>query len=152
MAGIREFFRTPAGQATAAGLLLVAVAAFYFSFRNTFGESEAAHASRHRTFICSQTGRTFTYTLRPGDSIPVHSPHSRSNTGYPPEYCYWTADGEQKTEPTIVLLNQYKGGSGPTFCPDCDRLVVQMNPPPSARPTAPPTSAQYRPGMERDLE
>ena len=60
---------------------------------------------------------------------PVKSPHSGKETGYEPERCYWTADGKPKPEPTYVLLNAAVGKPGPTFCQDCKRLVVGLNPP-----------------------
>jgi hypothetical protein len=103
--------------------------------------------SGSRTFICTKTGKSFTTDLREGWTVPVPSPHSGENTGVPAEQCVWTKEGTIKTDPTYVLLNEYVGKSGPTFCPDCGRLVVQRNPifragDPAARP--PPTPEEYR--------
>jgi len=86
--------------------------------------------------------KPFKHTLAPGEGIPVMAP-SGNRTGYPAEACYWTKDGKPKSEPTYVLLNVWKGSKDPTFCPDCGRLVVPLNPiaDPSRRP--PPTKAEY---------
>jgi hypothetical protein len=64
------------------------------------------------------------------------------NTGYPAEACYWTADGGTKTEPTWVLMNAVLGKPGPTFCPDCGRLVVARNPMPGPGVKPPPTQQE----------
>ena len=71
--------------------------------------------------------KAFRYEIKIGDSVPVKAP-SGEKSGYPAELCYWTKDGQPKEDPTPVLLNQYVGKSGPTFCPDCGRLVVNHNP------------------------
>jgi hypothetical protein len=149
---VREFFRKPAGQVTAGLLTALAIVAVIWSYRSNFGQSEAAALSRDRTFICAQTERSFRYQVQPGDTIPVRSPHSGEQTGYPAEACYWTADGQAKPEPTLVLLNEYVGRNEPTFCPDCGRLVVMMNPTPSVMRNPPPTQEQYRAGARPELE
>jgi hypothetical protein len=94
------------------------------------------------TYVCSQTGKAFKHRNVLGESVPVMSPYSGTNTGYPAEACYWTADGGTKTEPTWVILNQVLGKRGPTFCPDCGRLVVAHNPPPGPGVRPPPTQQE----------
>jgi len=76
--------------------------------------------------------------------MPVLAP-SGKNTGYEAELCYWTKDGKPKETPTPVLLNIYKGIKGPTFCPDCGRLVVGHNPPAMEGAKPPPTKDEYTP-------
>src|ERR1043165_3428249 len=41
-----------------------------------------------RMFICSETGKTFTHALIPGETQPIKSPFSGKNTGYRAEACY----------------------------------------------------------------
>jgi hypothetical protein len=94
------------------------------------------------TYVCSQTGKAFKHRNVAGESIPVLSPYSGTNTGYPAEPCYWTADGGTKTDPTWVILNRELGKSGPTFCPDCGRLVVIHNPAPQPGMKPPPTQQE----------
>src|SRR6185503_17783054 len=127
----RNFMDSPAGKVTAGAVLVIAAIAVYLSVRANFGSSTAAALSRDRTFICAETKKPFEYTLKVGDQIPVKSPHSGKNTGYPAELCYWTKDGEIKDDPTPVLLKSHLGERGPTFCPDCGRLVVGHNPRPN---------------------
>jgi hypothetical protein len=92
------------------------------------GSSATAEASRGRVFIDATTGETFRHEIEKGETIPVVAP-SGNETGFEAEPCYWTAEGGIKEEPTYVLLNRHKGEPEPTFCPDCDRLVVGLNPP-----------------------
>ena len=63
------------------------------------------------------------------------NPATGNATLYPAEPCYWTADGGVTREPTLVLLNMYRGGDpyAPTICPGCGREVIYMNPPPPAK-------------------
>jgi hypothetical protein len=145
MNGLREFWDTTAGKLTATGLLLVGLAVAAFMVLRTVGPSEAVRASRERLFICAQTGKPFEFELKEGTTFPTYSPHSGKQTGYPAELCYWTKDGQSKDEPTPVLLNSWVGKAGPTFCPDCGRLVVGHNPPPGPDVKPPPTQAEYRP-------
>jgi len=94
-------------------------------------------------FIDAETGRTFHIKMGPGMTIPAISPFTGRATGYPAVFCYWTKDGGQKTDPTAVLMHSYIGKPEPTFCPDCDRLVVRGNPRPKPGMTPPPTEAEY---------
>ncbi len=75
--------------------------------------------------------------------IPVKSPFTGKETGYKAELCFWTKDGSTKTDPTAVLMNDDVGKPGPTFCPDCGRLVVHHNPVPGPHSKPPPTREEY---------
>ncbi|MFL6117415.1 MAG: hypothetical protein ACJ786_39610 [Catenulispora sp.] len=138
MNGLREFFNSPSGKATAIGLVLVAVVLAFWSFRQNFGGGEGAAIARDRMYIDAATGKPFEHTLKVGDVMPLKAP-SGGNTGWPAELCYWTKDGKAKTDPTFVLLNQYVHKSGPTFCPDCGRVVRMHNPAPAPGVRPPPT-------------
>ena len=123
-----QWIREKLGLGGAAAICVVALAiAAYAAFSR---KDEAAEAASKRVFICSETMKTFEYTLKEGDSFPVKSPHSGKETGWPTERCYWTRDGGVKRQPTYVLLNKYLGKEGPTICPDCGRKVVPRNPMP----------------------
>ena len=95
-------------------------------------------------YVDSETGKAFPHKNAIGEDLPIYSPVSGKNTGYPGEACYWTADGATKTKPTWVILNDYLDKPGPTFCPDCGRLVVSHNPEPSPESQPPPTQEQWR--------
>ena len=140
--GVREFLDSKAGKVVSVGLLVVALGAIAVSVKANFGQSDAAAISTDRTFIDATTGKPFKHSLSPGEKIPVKAP-SGGNTGYSAESCYWTKDGQKKDDPTWVLLNETIGKRGPTFCPDCGRLVVGHNPGalPGIKP--PPTQEEY---------
>jgi hypothetical protein len=149
MMRVNEFFQGRAGKATVIVFALIALVALIASLKRNFGMSEIAAETRYRTYICSETKKTFEFDVTKGTAAPVPSPYSGKNTGYPAERCFWTRDGKIKKEPTYVLLNQYANIKGPTFCPDCGRLVKPMNPPPILGDKPPPTQAEYKPGDER---
>ncbi|HWP41385.1 MAG TPA: hypothetical protein VNL70_10705 [Tepidisphaeraceae bacterium] len=128
-------------------MLLIAI---WMLWRKT-SSSEAARLANQRIFVCAQTGKAFSVELRQGLSIPVKSPYTGQPTGYPAELCYWTKDGKPKDEPTAVLMNRWVGKSGPTFCPDCGRLVVGHNPPASPDRKPPPTRQEYESGGGQEL-
>jgi len=142
MPGVREFFDTTAGKATAGVVILVGIVVAIYSARKSFS-NEMASMSRERLFVDSVTGKGFEHTVGSGDRIPLKAP-SGGNTGYPAELCYWTKDGKTKTDPTPVLLNSWVGKPGATFCPDCGRLVVPHNPAPAPGAKPPPTQAEYK--------
>jgi hypothetical protein len=106
-------------------------------------QSETPDTAFSAMYIDTENGKSFTHKIVEGESPPVLSPFSGRNTGVQAEACYWTADGKTKDEPTWVLLNESVGKPGPTFCPDCGRLVVGHNPPPMAGGKPPPTKAEY---------
>lgn len=143
VAGFREFLDSKAGKTVAIVVVVLGLLGLFLSFRANFGDSASA-ISRDRLFICAKTGKTFEHTIQVGEKLPVHSPHSGERTGYPPELCFWTKDGKVKTEPTYVLLNEHKGTQGPTFCPDCGRLVLPNNATPLPGDRPPPTADQYK--------
>jgi hypothetical protein len=132
------------GKGAAAAAVLIAVAIAVYSVRNNFGgQSSAARLAAERVYICAETGKQFEHTMQRGDEPPILSPHSGKRTGWEAERCFWTADGKVKDEPTFVLLNKYKGEKGPTFCSDCGRVVVQLNPAVHAGSVPPPTRDEY---------
>jgi hypothetical protein len=141
---VRQFLRGPSGKVAVLLLLCAALWGAYMSGRSFFIESSLARSSRDRIFIDASSGKPFHYTIKRGDLYPVMAP-SGKKTGYPAEMCYWTADGKIKKDPTPVLLNQYVGKPGPTFCPDCGRRVVAMNPAPNPGDPPPPKKSEYRP-------
>ncbi|MFT3784771.1 MAG: hypothetical protein QM770_01215 [Tepidisphaeraceae bacterium] len=108
-----------------------------------FTSSDVPDTAYHTMFICSETGKTFDHVNALGDELPLTSPYTGRRTAFPAEPCYWTKEGGTKKTPTWVLLNELAGKSGPTFCPDCDRLVVGHNPEPSAGRKPPVTRQEY---------
>lgn len=141
----REWTRTPAGRIVSVAVAAAGLFAAFVSVRSYLGGSAGAVASSERTFVCAETGKPFGYMLVAGDTLPVASPHSGKKTGYPAESCNWTADGQVRAEPVLVLLEEYKdkGKRPPTFCPDCGRRVVARNPLAVAGERPPPTKAEY---------
>ena len=140
MNGLREFFNSPAGKATAIGLVVLALVLAFWSFRSNFSGGDGVTLARDRTYIDANTGKPFEHSLSVGEILPVKAPSG--GNGYPAEWCYWTKDGKVKKEPTPVLLNEYVNKPGPTFCPDCGRVVRQHNPAPMPGVTPPPTRAE----------
>jgi hypothetical protein len=143
---LRDFLQTGAGKGIAIALAVIGLIIAVVSARGSFGPSEAAQMSRGRVFIDAESGKTFNHELSVGETMPVKAP-SGKKTGVPAEMCYWTKDGQPKREPTYVLLNDraIPKKEGPTFCPDCGRLVVPLNPPASPGMPPPPTKAEYKP-------
>jgi hypothetical protein len=135
----KKLLRTPAGKFIAGGILVIALIAMVFSYRTSFAGFSGANS---KTYIDLDTGKPFQHTLVDGDRVPLLSPSGKNN-GYPAEACYWNADGTPKTEPTWVLLNQFTKKSGPTFCPECGRLVINNNPVPVPGQPPAPTKSEY---------
>ena len=106
-------------------LLVGAVVGVVWALRNP---DPSANFASQRIFIDAENGKSFSKEIAEGDTFPMTSPFTGKATGYEAELCYWTKDGQPKTEPTPVLLNEYRNTKGPTFCPDCGRLVVGHNP------------------------
>ena len=144
MAWARDFLRSQGGRWAGVAFAVVAAVALVLVLYRSFGDSEAAASSRDRVFVCATTGKSFRHEVSPGEVTPVRSPHTGENTGYPAELCYWTAEGAVKDEPTAVLLNDYAGLAGPTFCPECQRLVVGHNPRPEPGDKPPVLKHQYK--------
>ncbi len=141
-AGLREFLSSGKGQILSMVLAGAAIVAGVMFIIRQLGPSEAGALSRDQTFIDATTMKPFKYELKAGDMIPTDAP-SGGKTGYPSELCYWTKDGQIKDDPTPVLMKTWLGQSGPTFCPDCGRLVVGHNPRPKPGDKPPPTEAEY---------
>jgi hypothetical protein len=139
MQSFRKTLEGPAGKVIAVAFVLIGGLAAYLSLRG--GGPTAGDLSRQRVLIDSETNKSFNYELKAGENFPVKAP-SGGKTGYPAEACYWTRDGQVKAEPTYVLLNQMLGKPGPTYCPDCGRLVVPRNPRPAEGDKPPPTEAE----------
>jgi hypothetical protein len=144
MDGIRQILRGKWGSRIAIGVLSLGVLGAGVSLYGTFGGSQGAGLASDRVYMCTQTGKSYRHELTIGEKLPVYSPHSDRNTGYPAELCYWTTDGKISQEPTPVLLNSYKGEKEPTFCPTCSRLVVGLNPPPEPGSRPPPRREDMR--------
>jgi hypothetical protein len=140
---LREFLRSTGGKIAAVALVLIGIVLAYVSFRANWGNGIAA-INVDRMFIDAKTGKPFEHTIAMGEKFPVKAP-SGGNTGYPAEKCYWTKDGKVKKDPTPVLFNAWIGKQGPTFCPDCGRLVIGHNPYPQPGAKPPPTEAEYKP-------
>ncbi len=146
MQRIREFLESNAGKALSAGLIVVALGLVVWSVKANFGQSDAEALSSNRIFIDSVTGATFDHEVSLGDKMTITSP--AGNPGYPAEFCFWNADGSIRTKPFPVLVNAYVNKPGPTFCPDCGRLVIPHNPMAAKGDKPPPTKSEYesRPG------
>jgi len=123
-----------------ASIVLLAIAGVQIA---TFFRSSTPDSAFYTTYICTETGKPFRHKNKMGETLPILSPYSGKNSGMPAEGCYWTADGGIKSEPTWVLLNSSVGKPGPTFCPDCGRLVVGHNPKPGPNSKPPPTQQEY---------
>lgn len=151
MERIRKILKGPAGKIIAAIAVIAGIVFMLQGMRGLFGESVEAREARDRVFVCSETMKPFEYTIKLGDNIPVLSPHSGKNTGFPAEFCYWTADGKVKQEPTPVLLNARINKPGATYCPDCQRLVVEFNPPPIQGSPPPPKKGEIQEDRENTI-
>lgn len=125
----------------ASSAAIVALGILYFEFRGRSSNEQVDNSTRW--FVDADSGKPFRKNLELGMSVPIKSPFTGHNTGYPAELCYWTADGKAKTDPTPVLLNSEIGVDEPTFCPDCGRLVVGHNPAPDGIHGPPPTKQEY---------
>jgi hypothetical protein len=147
MAESSSFFDKPAGKIVA-GIVLVAGIGLILWTILTSAAGGAAAAANRRLFVDAATGKSYWVDLDDVSDVPAQVPGG-GKTGYPAELCFWTADGKTKDEPTGVLLNETVGKSGPTFCPDCKRLVVGHNPPPADGVPPPPTEAEYRANPRR---
>ena len=141
MEWLKNRLEKPGGQAVALSLALIVIGLAVYEVKASFFPSAVA-SERERMFVDSQTGKPFAHELKLGETIPVDAP-SGGKTGYPAELCYWTKDGQIKKDPTYVLLNSWLGKPGPTFCPDCGRLVVPHNPTPYPGMRPPPTREEY---------
>jgi hypothetical protein len=125
-----EWFKTntlkKVGVITFVVLIVLAVIYAVLSMGNA-----AIDRTHGRLFVDSDSGKTYYLTIKVGmATCPAINPDTGKPTLYMPEVCYWNADGTTKTTPTYVILNSALGKPGPTFCPDCGRLVIENNPAP----------------------
>jgi hypothetical protein len=145
MIWLRNFFNSGSGKIMAGVIVVVALFMAFITIKHAWMPAEVA-LERDRAFIDSETGKGFNHEIEKGEILPIEAP-SGHKSGYPAELCYWTKEGTPKTDPTPVLLNVYLGKAGPTFCPDCGRLVVAHNPVAEEGMTPPPTKEQYEKRM-----
>lgn len=141
--GIRDFFATPLGKVIGCGFPLIVLVVLVVSTNDGIGSAALEADSSQRYYICTETGKSFRREMDLNTKPPVMSPYSGKATGVEAELCYWTADGRVKSHPTPVLLNAKIGKPEPTFCPDCNRLVVGLNPYPREGAKPPPTREEY---------
>ena len=142
---MRDFLESDKGRYLAIAAGVVGALALVWVI-GSWVSSSPAERSADRVFIDAKTGERFGYTIAKGEAFPVPSPHSSGErVGYEAEPCYWTADGKIKEEPTWVLpMVKVDEKAGPTFCPECGRLVRPLNPIPTPGSKPPPTQAEYK--------
>jgi len=136
--GKTSWTSTPGGKIVASLLCASALVIAAWQLTSYFHGPMPGDPSRSM-YVDSETGQAFPHKNVVGESVPILSPYSGKNTGYPGVACYWTASGQIKDEPTWVLMNSYIGKRGPTFCPDCGRLVNPIAPRPNPGDKPPPT-------------
>ena len=104
------------------------VAAVLVAWQIFGGPPSAATQSRLRDVVCIETGAAFQdWPLPEGLDFPYINPKTGKRTLYPAERCYWNRDGTAKLTPTLVVVNEARGLTGPTLCPDCGRRVIFHN-------------------------
>jgi hypothetical protein len=146
--GLREFFRSWGGKVVAVALVVAAGIALWFSVRGSFGTDAAMAMSTDPIFV-DEDRNSWHQKVYPGmKEPPVKSPVTGKMDGYPAELCYWTKDGTIRKEPYPVLLNKWINKPGPTFCPDCGRLVREHNKMPQPGDEPPETEEQYKKSNE----
>lgn len=142
---VRNLLQGNTGLLLAVLLLVGGGTIFYITVLAGDGVSEIAEDSRTQTLIDAD-GNVFTVKLSLKSSEKDLVNPKSGKTGYPAEWCWWTKDGKKRDKPFPVLLNQHKGDNSPTFCPDCDRLVIPHNPQYIEGlpvPKLPPTKQEY---------
>ena len=140
---MRGLLNGPAGRAITVGFLLAAAGISSWVIYSYARQDPTVAEAENPVFVDVDSGKSFHQRLTLDLHVPCKSPFTGKATGYPAELCYWTKDGKQKADPTAVVLNEVLGKDGPTFCPDCGRLVVHHNPGPGPDAKAPPTQAEY---------
>ncbi len=111
-------------------------------FKSYLIESNTPGDPNLSMYVDATTGKSFSHRNEVGEVIPIQSPYSKQNTGYPAVPCFWTKEGTLKKEPYWLLLNSQVGKPEPTFCPDCGRLVRPQQPKPKPGDKAPPTQQE----------
>jgi hypothetical protein len=140
---LHAWLHTMPGRMIVIGFFTVVLAGLAWSMLRYLGPNAAQRYSAAPLFIDSVTGQTFHYQLKIGDTIPVLSPFTHRNTGYPAAFSYWSKGGHILKHPEPVLLNSWIGKRGPTFAPLSGRLVVAAEKPPRPGSRPPPTKQQY---------
>jgi len=139
---IRRFLNSKGGQTAGIVVALLCIAFAAYMAHMFMGRSPAAAMANDRMYICTDGKTSFSYSRGPGD--PAFPIQHDGMDAYPAEVCWWTADGQASSTPTYVLLNNFIGKPGPTFCPVCHRLVVPHNPTPGSGVRPPPTEDEYK--------
>ncbi len=142
MNGIREFLQSTMGKTVASALVVAVIIASFFFMRSSLSYSEGIQSSRTRTFVDTGTNLPFQVEVKEGMTIPVKAPSGQDGYEFD-ETCSWTKDGHVSDHATYVLMNKTLRKPGPTFCPECGRLVVENNPPAAEGVKPPPTKAEY---------
>ncbi len=145
-----EWLHSGPGRITVITVLIITLAAGAWTMQRYFGPDSAKRFSDNPLFIDSVTGKAFHYDLKTGDTIPVMSPFTGHNTGYPAAFSYWSRGGRILRRPEPVLLNSWLGKAGPTFAPLSGRMVTAHEKPPRPGSPPPPTRAQYEKWLHRD--
>ena len=140
---IRKFLQSSGGTTAVVVGIIICIGAAVWSIWNNFKQDSAVAAANSVMFVDIENGKAFPVELTPSMTYPVKSPFTGHTTGYRAEMCGWTKDGHVRKEPFYVVLNQELGKSGPTFCPDCGRLVVPHNPKAVEGRRPPPTQQEY---------
>ena len=138
----RNWLSTGAGKVVVVLILIPVVGGAIYSLYS-FSRGTVPDFADSRMYICTETGKTFRHRNQAGETLPIYSPFSGKSTAVPAEPCYWTRDGGTKTDPTWVLVNEFIHKPGPTFCPDCGRLVIGHNPRPAPGVRPPPTEEEW---------
>jgi hypothetical protein len=138
----RNWLSSTAGKIVVIVLLVPLVCGAVYSVMS-FSRGSGPDFAGSTMYICTETGKTFRHRNQAGETLPIYSSFSGKNTAVPAEPCYWTRDGGTKTEPTWVLVNEFVHKPGPTFCPDCGRLVIGHNPRPGPGVRPPPTQEEW---------
>jgi hypothetical protein len=137
-----EWFKTNTLKKVGALAFVVLIGIVVLYVIHSMGNA-AIDRTHGRLFVDSESGKTYYLAIKVGmATCPAINPDTGNPTLYMPEMCYWNADGSTKTTPTYVILNFQRGKAGPTFCPDCGRLVVANNPPPGGQ-SPPPTRQEF---------
>jgi hypothetical protein len=141
MEQLQKWLESTSGKVAGVILSIAVIGICLAVVRSSF-RSETPDTALSATYIDTATGKPFVHFIKEGEVPPILAP-SGQNTGVQAEPCFWTASGDVKTDPTWVALNDSIGKSGPTFCPDCGRLVVGHNPQPVPGMKPPPTEQEY---------
>jgi hypothetical protein len=125
MESLRKFLSSPQGLAAGVVVVLLGLVAAGMSLKKNMTAYNPTGDDRVMMDSGTNPPTPFHVSVVPGKSLPAVGPSGKP--AVPAEECYWTKDGKPKTEPTYVLVEEAVGRPGPTFCPECGRLVTQHN-------------------------